>query len=97
MRDVQLQSLRRQIGIVQQETRLFAISIRENIAFGVPDATDAEVRAAARAARADEFIEQLPDGYATILEERGTGLPGVSGSALPLLERYCSTRDSHSR
>jgi len=76
VRDVQLQSLRRQIGIVQQETRLFAISIRENIAFGVPDATDAQVRAAARAARADEFIEQLPDGYATILEERGTGLSG---------------------
>jgi ATP-binding cassette subfamily B protein len=76
VRDVQLQSLRRQIGIVQQETRLFAVSIRENIAFGVPDASEAAVRSAARAARADEFIEQLPEGYDTVLEERGGGLSG---------------------
>jgi ATP-binding cassette subfamily B protein len=76
VRDVQIQSLRRQIGVVQQETRLFAVSIRENIAFGVPDAADATVRAAARAARADEFIQQLPDGYDTVLEERGGGLSG---------------------
>jgi ATP-binding cassette subfamily B multidrug efflux pump len=76
VRDVQIQSLRRQIGVVQQETRLFAVSIRENIAFGVPDATDADIQAAARAARADEFIEQLPDGYETMLEERGAGLSG---------------------
>jgi ATP-binding cassette subfamily B protein len=76
VRDVQLQSLRRQIGVVQQETRLFAVSIRENIAFGVPDASEETVVAAARAARAHDFIQQLPDGYDTILEERGAGLSG---------------------
>jgi ATP-binding cassette subfamily B protein len=76
VRDVQLQSLRPQIGIVQQETLLFAVSIRENIAFGVPGASDELIRAAARAARADEFINQLPDGYETRLEERGSGLSG---------------------
>jgi ATP-binding cassette subfamily B protein len=76
VRDVQLQSLRRQIGVVQQETRLFAVSIRENIAFGVPDASDEAVQTAARAARAHDFIQQLPDGYETVLEERGSGLSG---------------------
>jgi ATP-binding cassette subfamily B protein len=76
VRDVQLQSLRRQIGVVQQETRLFAVSIRENIAFGVPDASEESVLAAARAARAHDFITQLPDGYDTVLEERGAGLSG---------------------
>jgi ATP-binding cassette subfamily B protein len=76
VRDVQLQSLRRQIGVVQQETRLFAVSIRENIAFGVPDASEETVVAAARAARAHDFIQQLPDGYDTVLEERGAGLSG---------------------
>ena len=61
VRDVQLQSLRQQIGIVMQETLLFADTVRANIAYGRPGATDAEIRAAARAARADEFIERLPE------------------------------------
>ena len=65
VRDVQLQSLRQQVGMVMQETLLFADTVRVNIAFGRPDATDEEVRAAARAARADEFIEHLPNGYDT--------------------------------
>lgn len=76
VRDVQIQSLRQQIGIVMQETLLFADTVRANIAFGRPGATDAEIRAAARAARADEFIERLPDAYDTPVGERGVSLSG---------------------
>ncbi len=76
VRDVTLSSLRRQIGIVLQETRLFSGTVRDNIAFGKPDATDEEVMEAARSAQADEFISALPDGYATIIGERGLGLSG---------------------
>jgi len=76
VRDLQLQPLRQQIGMVMQETLLFGGTIRANIAYGRPDATDDEIRAAARAARADEFIERLPDGYDTEVEERGVSLSG---------------------
>lgn len=76
VRDVRLQSLRRQIGVVMQETLLFSGTIRENIVFGRPTATDDEVRAVARAARADEFIERLPHQYDTRLGERGVSLSG---------------------
>ena len=76
VRDVQLQSLRRQIGVVLQETMLFSGSVRENIAFGRPGASEAEIRAAARAARADEFISRLPQGYDTPVGERGAALSG---------------------
>jgi ATP-binding cassette subfamily B protein len=76
VRDVRLQSLRQQIGMVMQETLLFGGTIRANIAYGRPGATDDEIRAAARAARADEFIERLPDGYDTSVEERGVSLSG---------------------
>ena len=62
VRDVRVQSLRRQIAIVPQETVLFAGTIRENIAYGRPDATDAEIEAAAEAANAAEFIERLEEG-----------------------------------
>ncbi len=74
LRDVQVRSLRRQLGIVPQEGFLFAASIRENIAFGRPDATFEEITAAARAVGADEFIEALPDGYETSVAERGAAL-----------------------
>ncbi len=74
--DVTLASLRAQIGIVMQETNLFTGTIRDNIAFGRPDATMDEVRAAARAAAAEEFIEELPDKYETKVGERGLGLSG---------------------
>jgi ATP-binding cassette subfamily B protein len=70
------QEVRRRIGLVPQDTVLFAASARENIRYGRPDATDAEVEAAARAAAADEFIRKLPEGYATFLGERGTRLSG---------------------
>ncbi|MEN7341411.1 MAG: ABC transporter transmembrane domain-containing protein [Pseudomonadota bacterium] len=69
-------TLRQQIGLVPQETVLFGTSALENIRFGRPDATEAEVRAAAVAAAADDFITQLPEGYDTFLGERGTRLSG---------------------
>lgn len=76
LRDVTLDSLRSQIGIVLQETTLFAGTIRENIAFGKPDASMEEVIAAATAAAAHEFILSFPDGYDTPVGERGTTLSG---------------------
>ncbi len=74
VRSVTLNSLRRQIGIVLQDTFLFSTTVMENIRFGRPDATDEDVIAAARLAHADSFIEKLPEGYQTILGERGSGL-----------------------
>ncbi len=76
VRDATLASLRRQIGIVAQDPFLFSATVRENIAFGRPDATDEEVAAAARLAQADEFIEELPQGYETVIGERGITLSG---------------------
>ena len=70
------EDVRRRIGLVPQETMLFGASARENIRYGRPDATDAEIEAAARAAGADSFIRQLPEGYDTFLGERGTRLSG---------------------
>ena len=74
VRDVTLESLRRQIGIVLQDTFLFSTSVLENIRYGRPDATDEEVIAAAKLAQAHEFIQRLPEGYQTVLGERGGGL-----------------------
>jgi ABC-type multidrug transport system fused ATPase/permease subunit len=74
LRDVTMQSLRRQLGIVPQEAFLFAGTVRDNIAFGRPQATLEQVQAAAVAVGADQFIEQLPDGYDTEIEERGARL-----------------------
>jgi ATP-binding cassette subfamily B protein len=76
VRDVTLDSLRSQIGIVLQETNLFSGTIRDNIAFGRPDAGDDEVMAAAKAASAHDFILSFPEGYATKVGERGTTLSG---------------------
>ncbi|MCY3573392.1 MAG: ABC transporter ATP-binding protein [Chloroflexi bacterium] len=76
LRDVTLNSLRDQIGIVLQESVLFAASIHENIAFGLDVVTDAEVIEAAKAAQAHDFIMQMPDGYATEVGERGVTLSG---------------------
>lgn len=74
VRDVKLDTLRRQIGMVLQDTYLFSDTVMNNIRYGRPEATDEEVIAAARLAHAHEFIERLPDGYNTVLGERGTGL-----------------------
>ena len=76
VRDVTLDSLRSQIGIVLQETNLFSGTIRENIAFGRPEASDEEIIAAAKAAAAHEFIMGFPAGYDTPVGERGTTLSG---------------------
>ncbi|PWH11970.1 MAG: ABC transporter ATP-binding protein [Anaerolineae bacterium] len=76
LRDVTLSSLRSQIGIVLQETTLFSGTIRENIAFGKPEATDEEIIAAAKAAQAHDFILAFPDGYNTYVGERGQTLSG---------------------
>jgi len=74
LRDVTQASLRRQLGVVPQEGFLFAGSVRDNIAFGRPDATDDEILAVSRAVGADDFIRELEDGYDTELGERGSRL-----------------------
>src|SRR6266540_4802844 len=76
VRDVTLDSLRSQIGIVLQETNLFSGTIRDNIAFGRPDATLEQVQSAAQAASAHDFIIGFPEGYDTPVGERGTTLSG---------------------
>jgi ATP-binding cassette subfamily B protein len=76
VRDVTLASLRREIGVIAQDPFLFSATVRENIAFGRPDATDEEVERAARLAQAHEFVEALPDGYDTVIGERGITLSG---------------------
>jgi ATP-binding cassette subfamily B protein len=76
VRDVTLASLRSQMGIVLQTSLLFSGIVRDNVAYGRPDATQEEIETAARAARADEFIRELPEGYGTVIGERGVGLSG---------------------
>jgi ATP-binding cassette subfamily B protein len=74
VRDVTAESIRKQVGVVLQDTFLFSASVMDNIRFGRPDATDEEVYAAAKLANADSFIERLPEKYGTVLGERGSGL-----------------------
>jgi ATP-binding cassette subfamily B protein len=76
VRDMALGSLRGQVGVVFEESFLFSGTVRSNIAFGRRDATDEEIQAAARAAQAHEFIERLPQGYGTVVGERGLTLSG---------------------
>jgi ATP-binding cassette subfamily B protein len=76
VRDVTLDSLRSQIGIVLQETSLFSGTIQENIAYGRPDASFEEIIEVSKATQAYEFIEELPDGFDTVVGERGVGLSG---------------------
>jgi ATP-binding cassette subfamily B protein/subfamily B ATP-binding cassette protein MsbA len=76
VRDVKLSSLRSQVALVLQEPFLFPLTVAENIAYGRPTASFAEIEAAARAANADEFISRLPQGYDTVLGERGATLSG---------------------
>ncbi len=74
VRDVKAESIRRQVGIVLQDTFLFSASVMDNVRFGRPDATDEEVMAAIKLANADSFIERLPEKFETVLGERGSGL-----------------------
>lgn len=76
LRELTLDLLRKNVGLVFEESFLFSTSVRDNIAFARPDATDAEIESAARAARAHDFILELPQGYATRLGERGITLSG---------------------
>ncbi len=75
-RDIRLDELRQAIGIIFQETFLFSASVRGNIAYGLPDADEDAIRAAAQAAKAHDFIMELDDGYDTIIGERGVTLSG---------------------
>lgn len=76
VRDMPIEELRSHIGLVMQESLLFSGTIAENIRWGKPDATDEEVREAARFAEADEFVRSFPDGYATMIGQRGVDLSG---------------------
>jgi subfamily B ATP-binding cassette protein MsbA len=108
IRDVTQASLREQIGIVPQDTQLFGGSVRENIIYGRLDASDEELIEAARAANAHEFISELPDGYDTIVGERGIKLSGgqhqrvaiaraiLKDPRLLLLDEATSSLDSES-
>jgi ATP-binding cassette subfamily B protein len=76
VRDVTLTSLRRAIAVISQDPFLFSTTVRENIAFGAPDATGEDVERAARLAEAHEFVAELPKGYDTVIGERGITLSG---------------------
>mgnify|MGYP006282461999 FL=1 len=103
-----LQDLRRRIGVVPQESLIFSGSVLENIRYGSPKATLAQVKAAAKAAYADEFIDQLPQGYDSDLGDRGVRLSGgqrqriaiaraiLKDAPLLLLDEATSALDSHS-
>ena len=76
IKDITLKSLRESIGVVQQDVYLFSGSVRDNITYGCPDATDEQIIEAARSAGAHDFIMSLPDGYDTYVGERGLKLSG---------------------
>jgi len=76
VRELKLTSLRHAIGVISQDPFLFSATVRENITFGAPDLDDAEVERIARLAQAHEFVEELPDGYDTVIGERGITLSG---------------------
>jgi ATP-binding cassette subfamily B protein len=88
IRDMTLASLRREIGIVQQDVFLFGGTIRENIAYGRLDATPAEIEAAARRAELDTMIADLPDGLETIIGERGVKLSGGQKQRLAIARMF---------
>jgi ATP-binding cassette subfamily B protein len=92
IRKYRIADLRRQFGVVLQEPVLFAASIAENIAYGKPDATDAEIIEAAKAAASHEFIAQLPEGYETQVGERGSRLSGGERQRISLARAFL--RDS---
>ncbi|MER3486364.1 MAG: ABC transporter ATP-binding protein, partial [Chloroflexota bacterium] len=89
VRDVTLESLRRNIGIVLQDPFLFSASVAENIAYGRPDATMDEIIAAAKAAQAHDFIMRLEDGYNTHLGERGVNLSGGQRQRISIARALC--------
>jgi ATP-binding cassette subfamily B protein len=88
VRDWSLEALRRQISIIEQDIFLFSRTVAENIAFGCPDASQAEIEAAARAAQAHEFIMSFKDGYDTLIGERGVTLSGGQRQRLALARAF---------
>lgn len=88
VRDWNLEALRRQISIIEQDIFLFSQSIRDNIAFGKPGASDEEVQQAARSAQADEFIQEFDQGYQTVIGERGVTLSGGQRQRLALARAF---------
>jgi ATP-binding cassette, subfamily B, bacterial len=88
IRDIKILDLRRQFGLVLQDPVLFSSSIKDNIAYGRPNASDEEVVAAAVAANAHEFVEQLPDGYRTLVGERGMRLSGGERQRIALARTF---------
>jgi ATP-binding cassette, subfamily B, bacterial len=88
LRDLQLRSLREQIAMVLQEPFLFPVSIAENIAYGRPGATRVEIEAAAHAANAHQFITRLPEGYDTVIGERGATLSGGEKQRLSIARAF---------
>jgi ATP-binding cassette subfamily B protein len=90
VRSLSLRALRREIAIVSQRPVIFARSVRENVAYGRPDAAENEIRDAARRAHAAEFIEGLPQGYDTILGEFGTSLSGGQRQRLSIARAFLS-------
>ena len=90
LRDVQLRSLRSQIGVVAQETLLFSGTVRDNLLYGKPGASDEEIQRAAKAAHAHEFLAKLPDGYETMLGERGAKLSGGQKQRIAIARAFLS-------
>ncbi len=88
LREVTLRSLRGQIGIVAQDTVLFSGTVRENILYGKPDASEEELLAVAHAAHVDQFIDELPEGYDTLIGERGAKLSGGQRQRLAIARAF---------
>ena len=84
IQEIDISSLRRQVGLVAQHTLLLNGTVTENIAYAAPDATEAQIKRAAKAARADEFIDALPDGYDTVIGDQGIRLSGGQRQRLSL-------------
>jgi ATP-binding cassette subfamily B protein len=88
VRDWNLEALRRQISIIEQDIFLFSRTIAENIAFGKPEASQAEIEAAARSAQAHDFIVSFPEGYGTLVGERGMTLSGGQRQRIALARAF---------
>ena len=88
IKNLKIDSLRKDVGMIQQDTFLFSASVRDNIAYGRPNATDEEIINAAKLAEADEFIKNLPDGYETFIGERGVKLSGGQKQRLAIARMF---------